>query len=273
MKTRFVTALLLICLALSLCACDPQTGSSTLPKNETTQAPKTEAPKTTVPETTAATSAPETQAPDTAAVTTEATEIAPSTTVRPSEERPTEPDVEASIRGTYVDDAYVNEVLKLRIAKPEWWISYSDEQIAQANNMSYEMFKETDVGDLVKKAGQLMDMMMSDVSGNNMNLIIQPSNALLNNYTDEQVFALSEETYKAQFKASGMELTTYEPLTMQVGGKDHTVLHLTLNVNGVEANEYQIWLRDSADYMGILTITIVTDIDPQPILDGITTLE
>lgn len=287
---RIFCLILALMLVLSLAACsesekrndpfgDSKPAATTESVRETqtaaaTKAPETAVPETEAPETTASTEAPETTASTEVPVTSEEPETEPTTaTTLPSDERPTEPNAVSSIRGTFVeDDVYTNETLNLRVACPEGWIAYTDEQIALANNMSYEMFKDTDVGSLVKQAGQFMDMMMGEYTGSNLNLIIQPSNPLLVNYSDEQLFSLSAEMYKAQFKAAGMEIVTYEPVTKQVGGEDRTVLHIVLSISGVTADEYQIWLRNSSEYMGILTISLLGGTDPQPILDGVSTL-
>ncbi len=254
---RKIALLLTLCLLLGLTACvsAPVAPATTeAPKTEapaTTEAPKTEAPATT--------EAPTTEAP----VTTEAHETdAPATEAPTSEE----------IRGTITDSAYENEALNLRIARPEGWTFYDDDQIAQVNNVTAEIMAGTDVAELIGKNGQFMDMMMANLSGNNLNLILQPKQAVLDAYSDEQIFTLSEATYKAQFSAAGMETKVYEPVTMKVGGEDRTVLHLVMVSNGIEINEYQIWYRTDADYMGVLTVGLTDGSDVQPILDGITGL-
>lgn len=179
---------------------------------------------------------------------------------------------DSEIRGTLENDAYDNSYLKLRIARPEGWTFYTEEQIAQANNYTAELFEETDVADLIAKSGQMMDMMMSDISGNSMNLIIQPNQAALASVSDEQMFQLSEQMMKAQFESAGMTVSTFEPKTVQVGGQERTALHLVMTANGVEVDEYQLWFRDQEQYMGILTLALTDGSDPQSILDGITTL-
>lgn len=256
---RIVILILALCLILCLAACG---GGKVDPAS--TEAPKTEAPKTEAPKT----EAPKTEAPTTEAPTTEAPE-----TEAPSTEAPaTEPDEELPIRGEQGDDAYVNETLKLRIVKPAGWFYFTDEQIAEANNLTAELM-EGDTAELIKEAGQLMDMMMMNGASNNINLIIQPVNVLLSSFTDEQIYTLSEDAFRAQFASSPLEIKTYEVVTKQVGGEDRTVLHMILASDGTEADEYQIWFRENENYMGIMTLTIMDGSDPQPILDGISTFD
>lgn len=252
---RILTLLLALCLLLSLAAC----GTKPLTPPATTEAPKTEPAKTEP----AKTEAPETKAPETQAPVTEA-----SSTEVPT----TEPPVPTEVRGTMTDDGYENEMLNLRVALPEGWFFYTDSQIAQINNLTAETLAGTDVAELIGKNGQFIDMMMAGMTGSNINLMIQAKQPMLNSYTDEQIFTLSEQTFKSQFQSAGMEVSTYEPIAIQVGGEERTVLHIVLTASGTVMDEYQIWYRDNADYMGVLTLAIMDGSDPQPILDGITKL-
>ena len=176
---------------------------------------------------------------------------------------------DVSIKGTKKDNVYENEYLNLKITLPGGWVFYSDEQIAQANNMTVEMFSETDVADAVKAAGQYMDLMMADVYGSNLNLIIQPMDPSVKFYSDEQIFTLSENAIREQFVSAGITLETYEPLKMQIGGEERTVLHMVLNA-GYTLDDYQIWLRpDGGEYMGVLTVAMVGGGDPQTVISNI----
>ena len=261
---RFLTLLLALCLALSLAACTPAQ------KPDGTEAPKTEAPETEAPKT----EAPETEAPETEATKTEAPETEAPETETPETEAPeTDAADSTEIRGTIADGAYENRLLKLRIACPKGWVFYDDDQIAQVNNTTAEIMKDTDIADLIGKNGQMMDMMMSSATGGSLNLIIQPKQAMLEFYNDEQIFTLSEETFRSQFEASGFEVQTYEPVTMKVGGEERSVLHIVMTSTGMDIDEYQIWYRDSEDYMGVLTLGLTDGSDAQPILDGITALD
>ena len=137
--------------------------------------------------------------------------------------------------------------------------------------MTGELLSSTDVADFLGKNGQFMDMMLANGSSNSVNLILQPKQEQLALYSDEQIFTLIESTLKEQFAAAGIEVSLYEPLTMQVGGQERTVLHMVL-AGDPDVNEYQIWYRDSDAYMGILTVAIADGSDVQSILDGITSL-
>lgn len=272
MKTRITAILLLLSLLFCLTACGDKTNPSetNAPVAPATQAPATQAPATEAPET----QAPETSAPIATVVPTEGEPTETADAELPSNEYPTQPpEVEASLRGVQSDDAYVNEVLKLRIAKPEGWFFYTDEQIAAANNLTSQLLKDTDMADLMARNGQMIIMALQGPDGSSVNLVLQPKNALLDFYTDEQIFQMSQATVEAQLQSAGMEVQSYESVSMQVGGEERTVLSMELLIMSATVREYQIWFRDGEDYMGVVTLTLVDDSQLQSILDGITTLD
>lgn len=176
------------------------------------------------------------------------------------------------IRGKVEGDAYTNDYLNLCIERPQGWAFYTEDQIAEMNGFTTELFEETDIADIVAEAGQQTDMMMSDSGSNSLNLIIQPSQSALEKLTDEQIFQFSEKTVQDQLNAVGWTIDKYEAVTMQVGGEDRSVLHMAITANGVSFDEYQIWIRPSGDYMATLTLALQKDMDPQPVLDGIKNL-
>ena len=267
---KLISLLLVLCLALSLSACavsipTPNVGGDV--ETPETKAPETKASETKAPETDEpapeppSTEAPTTQAPATEAPTTEPP--APETTEAPAA---------LAVRGVTDGKAYVNEYLNLKIALPKGWTFYTDEQIAQVNNITAESLAKTDFADLIAQSGQFIDMLCSDVSGNNINFVIQPRQSLLDSYTDLQIFQLSEQTFTTQMKAAGMEMLYYDPMIAQISGEDHDVLHMVLDISGTNVEEFQLWFREGGDYMGILTITLVGDTDLQDILSCITRL-
>lgn len=233
---KFLPLLLILCLALSLAACKDAA-----------------APLPTIP-----------------AGTTEAkTEPAPETTPAPE----TEPADNG--RGVVEGDVYINESLGIRIQLPEDCFFYTEKQLAQANNMSVDLFQDSDLADAIAQSGQLIDVIFSRDSGDNANMLIQPNNPALALYSMEQIFQLSEETYKTQFSAAGLELSTYETATVSFLGEDTTALHMVLSNETMTVDEYQLWATElSEDYMAIITVSFPTEGgDPQPLLDAFSTID
>jgi hypothetical protein len=268
---RIISLVLALCLVLCLAACSDKTTPS-----ETTTTPKTEVPATTtVPTTVPTTEAPTTAVPTTQIPATEAPVATISTTEvsvtepRPSDERPTQPDEIASVRGVVDGTSYINEYFGLQIDAPTGWMFYTAEQIAQVNNMAADMLEGSDIGDLIAQNGQMTDMMMFNLAGSSVNLVIQPSQALLVAYSDSEIFSLLENTFETQMTAAGMHVDAYEVIQVKLGGEDKDVLHMSVSYSGVNIQQYQAWFRDS-NYIAVLTASIADDTDPQEFFNCIT---
>ena len=175
MKNRIFAITILICLVLSLAACSKPSGEGgiTFPTGDSTKANATDAPESSAPDTSAPDSGvPETKAPVATISPSDVSLTNPPDAEIPSNEHPTEPEAAAFIRGKQTDDAYTNEMLNIRVAKPANWVAYTDEQIALVNQLTAESLKDTDVADLIGRNGQFMDMMMATLTGNSINLIL-----------------------------------------------------------------------------------------------------
>lgn len=192
----------------------------------------------------------------------------------PATEAPTEEAGTPSLHGVVEGNTYTNELLNFRITLPEGWVFYTEEQIAAQNNISAELFEGSDIAETIKEAGQMVDMMAVKGDGSNANLVIQPAQAVMNVYTDKQIFDLLEPTYKAQFSSSGMEIKEYETVEMPVLGQDRAALRIVIEMSGIQMTEYQIWLRDNPDYYGVLTVTSTenTASNTEALLEGVATI-
>ena len=179
----------------------------------------------------------------------------------------------SALHGTIREDAYVNEALKLRIAKPESWAFCSDEQLAQANNETPEAFRTSDIPDSIQRNGYFIDTMMSARTGDTISLLLQAGNSLPEAVSDELLYEALEQKITQQFETANMRVSTYETIPMQVGGQTRSVLHIAASSSGIPFDEYRIWYRENEDCSGIVTLTVLSGSDPQPILDGITTLK
>ena len=180
---------------------------------------------------------------------------------------------ESKLKGETSDSAYTNEYLGLRIVLPAGWSFYTEEQMAMVNNMTADAYKDTDVADAINNAGQYMAMMMANLTGSSYNLIVQPKNPLIDNYTDEQIFQNVESEMKKQFESANVRVNKFETVKLQVAGEERDVLHMVLDF-GYIMDEYQLWYRpEGGKYIGVLTLAIPEGSDPTPFLDWITKLK
>ena len=240
---------LALCLLLSLAACStegkaPDAKDTTAAAQTTVQTPSdTDAPETDAPET----EAPETDAP------------VPVTTAAPAPDTTAAPQTGLN-HGVIEGNAYLNETLNLRIACPEGFSFYTEEQLAAQNSLTADLLEQTDISDLVKQNGQLIDMCMSTASGSSANLVISPNNASLKSVTDEQLISMMKDMLVEQYEKVGMHVVEAEAKTMQLFGSDKPVLVLDIEVNDTPIRMYQFFDREASDdYYATNTITLSTD--------------
>ena len=265
MRKLFLLVLAL-CLLLSLAACATKGKTSDvkpIPAAQTTvqPTPETDAPETDAPET----DAPETDAPETDAPETDA----PATTAVTVPETTAEPETGLT-HGRIEDGAYWNESLNLRIACPDGFTFYTEDELAAQNNLTGSLLEQTDFSEVVKKNGQFIDMVMNTADGSSVNLVISPNNASLETFTDEQIISMMQGMLQEQYEKLGMHVKEAEVRTMQFMGADKPVLVLDIEVNGSSIKMYQFFDREgSDDYYATNTITLFDeDLDVQTILDG-----
>ena len=274
---KLIAIFLLLCMLAVLTACSAKKENAAPPTDP--KATRQETQPSAVPtdppaQTTAAPT--QTEAPTTteAPVTTEAptTTEAPATTEAPVTTEPAE-EVQLS-HGRIEGDAYINESLNLRITKPDGYIFYTEEQIAQQNGITAELFEGSSVAELIEENGALIDMFMVDAYGSNVNLAIQPMPAGMDFYSDAQMFDLMEDLYSQQFAASGLSIESYETQKAKLFGEERDVLRMSLSYLGTSIVEYQFMLRESGwENYAVVTVTQAgSDGDIQAMLDNFTKL-
>ena len=157
-------------------------------------------------------------------------------------------------RGTYNGNVYENESLNLRFELPENWVFYTEEEIAETNSMTAEQLEGTDIADMVAERGQYTDLFAQNTSvGSSVNLIISERIA---GYSDKAMFEAIESFYRDQFEAAGMPVKTYEVVTKTFCGEEKDCLHIILETQGIEVEEYQIYVTpDDSIYADMLTIS------------------
>ena len=246
---------LALCLLLSLAACSTE--------GKAPDAKDTTAAAQTTAQTPSATDAPETDAPETDAP------VPVITTAAPAPDTTAAPQIGLN-HGVIEGNAYLNETLNLRIACPEGFSFYTEEELAAQNSLTADLLEQTDISDLVKQNGQLIDMCMSTASGSSANLVISPNNGSLKSVTDEQLISMMKDMLVEQYEKVGMHVVESEVKTMQLFGSDKPVLVLDIEVNDTPIRMYQFFDREASDdYYATNTITLFDEeLDAQSIMDG-----
>ncbi len=102
------------------------------------------APAQTTVQTPSDTDAPETDAPETEAPETDAP--IPVTTAAPAPDTTAAPQTGLN-HGVIEGNAYLNETLNLRIACPEGFSFYTEEQLAAQNSLTADLLEQTDISE------------------------------------------------------------------------------------------------------------------------------
>ncbi|MBR0461956.1 MAG: hypothetical protein IJJ00_04505 [Erysipelotrichaceae bacterium] len=171
-------------------------------------------------------------------------------------------------RGTINGSTYRNDYIGLGFTLPEGWFFYDDDQIAYINNMTKEKFEGTKVETALEESGQFTDMMAQSSNGtSNINVIITTGGTALKLYTDEQLFTMTQSIYEEQLAGSGMTIKDYQIKKTVKNGEEKTYLYMLVEMDGASFKEYQVYVRPGSDYVGIATITLAVDEDPEPYLE------
>lgn len=174
----------------------------------------------------------------------------------------------SSMHGNIDGDLYTNAYFGLTVKRPKGWIFCDQEQIAEVNHLTAEVFEGSVAEEFLKKSGGV-DMILLDGGKNNINVLIQKEDRVSHGLSDEQVYQLSEELFKEQYATAGMEVQTYEQQTMQVGGAECTVLHVISMTEGEEMKQYQLRVKGAEYYTAIITLTLFEGGDLQAMLDAL----
>lgn len=187
---------------------------------------------------------------------------------------------EASIRGRLEGERYRNTLLDLQISAPEGWRFCGEDSLAQANELSLTAFRETDPKELMEQKGQLTLLMLENEAKGVLSLSVQPQQQELAEYSDAELFqrlrdSIVKNRETVRFSGKQLAVQAYETHPMQLGGAVRTVLHIRLattnNRGAVQyfSDEYLIWCRGNEAWLGLLSLAIQDDSDPQPVLDAI----
>ena len=161
-------------------------------------------------------------------------------------------------RGTVNGQTYKNESIGLSCTLPEGWRFYSDEEIAQINNMSREAFEGTNIEEYLKNDNQLTDMFAQDPNDlSNINVIITSGGSSMEGYTDEFIFTMMKEFYLQQFEGSGLNINNYEVKKTTLNGEEKTYLEMDVEMEGISFKEYQFYVRNGGEYVATVTLTMV----------------
>ncbi len=162
-------------------------------------------------------------------------------------------------RGEKTATAYKNEVLGLTFNLPSGWRFYTDEEIAQAMNVTAEMFKDEKLIES-SKVTTVMDFMAIDpATGNNINLSIENLKASGNASMSVEKYAeISQKNIKEQLPDA--TYTFKDLTTAKLGNTEYTFMEAECSYSGVKMTQY-MYLKKEGIHMVLITCTAVNGAD------------
>lgn len=253
MKHKMLVLFLLICLLIPLSACGSGTTAvPSVPTQVSGTAVGSESQIPTAPEGTAA--------PNTFAETEETG-------------KPDGSNVLPDPRGSWTGDVYTNERFGFRMTLPEGWLRSNDYQLARDNYLIEEAYRSTDVSELVREKGQLIVLKMGDYKGSYTALGVMPAFHFETPVEDTDIIWAMQEALTESFQKESKTVKLYEAVPLRFGDQEKAALHVILEQNGKEIEEYRLWFRDDPDFWSVLNVVTYSGLDLQPILDGISLLD
>ena len=237
---RLLALTLALCLLCGLAACSKaEERSETLPVQSIPVELTTAAPPAS------------TAAPSTEPVQTDA----------PPETPPaTEPQKSVDI-GTVANSVYLNEMLDWSFTLPEGWRFLSDEEIALQTDLTTSMLQDKlQLAEIIEKNGQLMVMNATEPNtGSSVNLIIQPNNSSYNGLTDNQL--------EQQMQQAGFTIDSVDISSVGFRGRPKDCLRMSGSFLGAHFEELQLFFNPGGDYVGIVTVTLLTQDNPAMLVE------
>ena len=159
-------------------------------------------------------------------------------------------------RGKIEGNVYTNEVLNFKFTKPDSWMYYTDEEIAQSVNLSADMLKEDKFKDSLKDNASLFDMMVIDtLTGTNINMGYENlSKSFASNITVDQYIDVLKKQFADITAMTVVFPDKYE--TVKLGENEFTKVECKTTMNGLDFTQvYYIHKIDG--YMCFFTVTIM----------------
>ncbi|MBR4889309.1 MAG: hypothetical protein IKU17_09205 [Clostridia bacterium] len=169
------------------------------------------------------------------------------------------------VRGVVENNVYTNEFAGVRFTAPEAMTFYTDEEIAAVYGASEEMFNIT------LDTSIIYDMYaMNPETGATVNVNYENMGLLYGSLlTAESYLAASKSNLEAVFNNTpGMNVTSLEQSTVNVGGEEMPCINLVIDINGMSLYETLV-TKEADNYMMVFTVGALSTEEIDTILAGL----
>ena len=179
--------------------------------------------------------------------------------------------------GTVTGDVYENDYLGIG-CKLDGWHYYSEEEIAEANQLARSTIASADIVDLLENADILFLMMAeSPITFDNVNIVLQYMDetnlGIINTLGIDVYLRMSfEEYFKSMLEQAGYQVINTKVINTNIGGIDYPGLEISYINNGIHLQVKQIYSL-YGNYMMALTVTAQSQDTVDNILSNFYVLE
>lgn len=157
--------------------------------------------------------------------------------------------VEPTVLGTLQDNVYTNEYVNFGCKLDETWTMLGAEDLQTLPQEIGDILKDTDIGDSIGNTPQIMDLLAQNTeSGANVNVLYTQMTSmeriayLAMKESDVIDSVLKQKDLLTQsYEQAGFKVKTMEKSTVQFLGEERTCIKTTLDVNGTEMIQIQLF--------------------------------
>lgn len=163
-------------------------------------------------------------------------------------------------RGARDNVSYKNETIGITFNLPSGWIFYTDEEIAEAMDVSVDMLKDKDLIDSNKIKNIIEFIAVNTYNGNNINMAIEKLGLFNRGISVEKYIKKTKEQMKEQNASANYEF--YDVEQANLGDAEFDRLKATATYSGTNITQY-MYIKKVGIHMVIITATTTNNLSPE----------
>lgn len=163
-------------------------------------------------------------------------------------------------RGARDNVSYKNETIGITFNLPSGWIFYTDEEIAEAMDVSVDMLKDKDLIDSNKIKNIIEFIAVNTYNGNNINMAIEKLGLFNRGISVEKYIKKTKEQMKEQNASANYEF--YDVEQANLGDVEFDRLKATTTYSGTNITQY-MYIKKVGIHMVIITATTTNNLSPE----------
>lgn len=175
--------------------------------------------------------------------------------------------------GSIDGDVYTSDVTGLKFTLGDNWVFLDNEGIEEVTGMIQDMTDDESLKEIMESGATVYDMyaMTNDGSGRTVNITVENLGALYGTLLDESKYIdAAKDQLKPAFDSMGATNVVVETTTYIVAGAEHSGIHLTAELQGIQLYEQMACIKEGR-YMYNITCSATSEEDAASIMAMFTT--